>query len=127
MDREAPSTVVRALRAQVSPELGLVWDEVDCVWRFTYEGRVLALVLTHDDGSPMLSLDGYTDAVVRLAQRSDAYQDFGERRKRLRRSVAELRGTARAQRRGRLEDLRPEARDRARLSRFGTRPFVSGI
>jgi hypothetical protein len=127
MDREAPSTVVRALRAQVSPELGVVWDEVDCVWRFTYEGRTLALVLTHDDGTPMLSLDGYTDAVVRLAQRSDAYQDFGERRKRLRRSVAELRDTARAQRRGRLEDLRPEARDRARLSRCGPRPFITGI
>lgn len=126
MKREPPRHVVAALRSQVCPEIGLEWDEESCCWHFTYEGRRQSCVLTHPDGELMLSLDGYTDAIVALAQQSDAYQDFGERRKAMRRSVEQARQNGRNARRHVLADLRSPAKDRARFERFGPRVFSFG-
>lgn len=125
MKRSAPTHVLAALRRSVCPEIGVEWDEEGCLWRFTYEGRPQSAALVHADGKPMLSLDGYADEIVRLAQAGDNFRDYGERRRRIQASAGRIRSAAKARRREALADLTPQARDRMRFERFGPRPFVT--
>jgi hypothetical protein len=119
MTRNPPKHVVAALQTQVCPDLSVMWDEYDQTWHFTYFGKRQSSSLAQADGSVMLSLDGYTEAIVSLAHRSDQYRHFGASRKSIRGSRARTKRSAEAARLNHMRELRSPAKDRARFQRTG--------
>lgn len=120
--REAPEHVIRALRAE-DPALEVRWSSESGMWQLRHRGRTVC-ALRHGDGTPMLSLDGYTDEIVALVQRSDNRRDGPERLRRFMRGERERQAAGEQQRKIAEEATRREAEKVGRVWENGPRPFL---
>jgi len=119
--REAPEAVTRVVR-EYDRDAGLEWHRDR--WYLTYRGERL-FTLEHGDGAPMLSLDGYSSAVLEQVKRADTRHARPDMRRGLELALRRRRQAEAARTLGLCEAGRRESDAVAdTFRRGGPKPFV---
>ncbi len=121
--RTPPDSVMKEIRSYDN-RLDLKWNGRLKSWQLFWSSRPV-MILRHYDGTPMRTLDGYTDSVMTCIKKADNWNSGDRRLRKMRESDERLADIDAKRSQNVRDEATAESHDRARVFVDGPKPFVS--